>query len=141
MTASSTVSEMMSAEVETCEPASTLHEAADKMHRQQIGDVVITEDGQLRGLLTDRDIVIRAIAEGKDPETTPVSEICTTEVSCLAPEDPADQAVQLMRSEGIRRIPVVKDQQLVGIVSLGDLALQRDPKSALAEISGAVPND
>jgi len=137
----STVAEVMSGEVSACSPQATLHEAANKMQTEQIGDVLITEDGQLRGLLTDRDIVIRAIAQGKDPETTPVSEICSTEVNWLPPDAPTADAVQLMRSHSVRRVPIVDDEEVVGIVSLGDLALERDDSSALAAISGAPPNE
>ena len=91
--------------------------------------------------MTDRDVVIRVIAEGRDPATTKVADVCSTDVATVSPETPIATALGLMRDKAIRRIPVVEDGQPVGIVSLGDLAERQDPKSALADISSAPPNN
>ena len=107
---------------------------------EHIGDVVVLQDGNMCGIATDRDIVVRAIANGKDPATTPIGEICGKDVTTLSFDTTIDDAVVLMRDKALRRLPVVDDGFPVGIVSLGDLALKRDPRSALADISGAPAN-
>ena len=110
------------------------------MRDGNIGDVVVLEDGQVRGILTDRDIVIRALAEGMDPSRTTVGEVCSRELTTLSPTDSIAQAVSIMRDKAIRRLPVVEGGRPVGIVSLGDLAVEREPDSALGGISAAPPN-
>lgn len=123
------------------DPHSSAADAARRMREVDSGAILVAEEGHLRGLLTDRDIVVRAIAEGRDPARVEVSEICSADVQALHPEDDLDRAVQLMRDRHIRRIPVVEgEDHPVGIVSIGDLALARDEKSALADISGAPAN-
>jgi CBS domain-containing protein len=117
-----------------------VREAARKMRERDIGDVIVQKDGRLLGIVTDRDIVVRAIAENKDPSKTPLESICSKEVAAVSPEDSDDKAVRLMREKAIRRVPVVEGQRVVGIVSLGDLAVEKDPNSALGEISAAEPN-
>lgn len=98
----------------------------------------MTEGDNLLGILTDRDIVVRGLAEGKSPNA-PASEIATTDLKTLAPDDDAAEAVRWMRKSSIRRLPVVEGGKPVGIESIGDLAVTRDPSSALADISGAEP--
>jgi CBS domain-containing protein len=89
--------------------------------------------------VTDRDIVVRAVAAGKDLGKTPLREICSKEVFTLSPEDDLDEAVKLMREKAIRRVPVISDGTAVGILSLGDLAQERDRRSVLGQISAAPP--
>ncbi len=120
--------------------SSSLNDAAREMKRGDIGDVIVTDDGRVCGVVTDRDIVVRALAEGRDPATTPLAEICSRRVVTLAPDDSVAVAVQLMREHAIRRLPVVDGDNPVGIVSIGDLAIERDSDSALANISAAPPN-
>ena len=115
-------------------------QAARAMRDHDIGDVLVTENGRLVGVVTDRDLVIRALADGREPSRTTVGEVCSRELSVLGPEDSVDQAVDLMRRGAIRRLPIVEDGRPVGIVSLGDLARARDPESALGGISEAPPN-
>jgi CBS domain-containing protein len=115
-------------------------EAARIMLGADIGDVLVTDGDRMVGVLTDRDIVVRAVALDLDPDETTVGAICSAEVTSISPNAPVDEAVRLMRREAIRRLPVVSDGRLVGLVSLGDLALERDPDSALADISAAAPN-
>lgn len=121
-------------------PDQPLSEAAIQMRKHGIGDVLVADDGQLKGLITDRDIVIRGIADGKDPGSTPVAELCTEELITVTPKDDASTAVSRMREAEVRRIPVVDDGNVVGVVSLGDMAIERDERSALADISAAKPN-
>ena len=85
-------------------------------------------------------MVIRAIAEGKEPFSTTLADICSQDLSTVSPTDSIDHAVQLMRQKALRRLPVVENGHPVGMVSLGDLAQNRDPQSALGEISAARPN-
>lgn len=115
-------------------------EAARMMRDGNIGDVLVVDDGHLCGILTDRDIVVRGIAEGADLQRTPVEELCSAELVALGPDDEIDHAVRLMRDHAVRRLPVTQDDQPVGILSIGDLALENDPRSALADISGSRPN-
>jgi CBS domain-containing protein len=114
--------------------------AARTMRDGNVGDVVVLEKGQIQGILTDRDIVIRALAEGRDPAQTTVGEICSRELTVLSPTDAVAEAVKIMRDKAIRRLPIVEGGRPVGIVSLGDLAVERDPESTLGGISAAPPN-
>jgi len=115
--------------------------AAKAMRENDIGDVIVLHAGRLFGILTDRDIVVRVLAEGKDPASTTVGDICSREITMVVPTDSVGQAVRLMREKALRRLPVVEETgQVVGIVSLGDVALERDRRSALADISAAPPN-
>lgn len=136
------IADIMTANPKTLDEDATILEAAQLMDREDIGDVLMTKDGRCTGIVTDRDIVVRAIAEGKLPEETKLSDIASGEVVTLSPSDAVAQAVAQMRDKAIRRIPVVDDEgRPVGIVSIGDLAVERDPDSALADISAAPPNE
>jgi CBS domain-containing protein len=117
-----------------------VQEAARLMESEEIGDVIVCDDGKVRGILTDRDIAIRAVAHGMDAATTPVSEICTVDLTMLSPDDSVESAVECMRDNALRRVPIVEGDRPVGILSLGDLARFLDPDSALASISSAPPN-
>jgi len=128
----------------TTEPASlpasaTVADAAQQMRELDIGDVLVEQEGRLAGIVTDRDIVVRAIAEGRDV-TSKLGDIVSSEVVCITPAESADDAIRLMRERALRRVPVVENGRPVGIVSLGDLAGERDPRSVLGEISSAPPN-
>ncbi|NGO70204.1 CBS domain-containing protein [Streptomyces boncukensis] len=115
-------------------------EAARRMRAEDMGAVLVTEGGELRGLVTDRDLVVRVLAEDWDPRTTAVRDACSTDLVSLAPEDSVDHAVEVMREHALRRVPVVAEGTVVGVVSLGDLAVERSPASALGGISSAPPN-
>lgn len=121
-------------------PSATVADAAKSMRDANIGTIVVEEQGKLFGLVTDRDIVVRTLAEGRDPKSTRLSDTCSKALVSLKPDDDVDRAVQLMREKSIRRIPVVENEKIVGIVSLGDLAMERDRQSALGHISAAPPN-
>jgi CBS domain-containing protein len=118
-----------------------LTEAAKAMREQGIGAVLVVDDGQLKGLVTDRDIVVRAVAEERDPRQTALSDVCSPDLVTAAPGDDADTAVRRMRERGVRRIPVVDDGRPVGVLSIGDMAIERDENSALADISVQAPNE
>src|SRR5690606_36684182 len=113
----------------------SLAQAARAMRDSHIGAVLVNDgNDKLAGLVTDRDIVVRAIADGQDPNNVPVSRVLSKAEHKLEPGDSIDRAVRLMSEANIRRIPVVEDGRCVGIVSLGDLAVERDPDSTLGRI-------
>jgi CBS domain-containing protein len=116
-------------------------EAARQMRAASVGAVLIADDGRLAGIVTDRDIAVRVVAQGRDPSTTRLADVCSSELTTVSPDDDIDRAIEVMRSKALRRLPVVDStNQAVGIVSLGDLALERDPQSVLGRISAAPPN-
>ncbi len=132
----------MTTQVQTVKSETTLIEVARMMRDKKIGDVLVTNrDGTLRGIVTDRDIVVRADADGKALDRTQVGDICSDQLVKLSPTSSLEDAVKVMRDHAIRRVPVVKDGQAIGIVSIGDLARHQDPRSALAQISSAAPNN
>jgi CBS domain-containing protein len=114
--------------------------AAKVMKEHGIGTVLIVADGRLSGLVTDRDIALRVLADNRDPATTRVGDICGAELAVLGPDDDVDQAARLVRERAVRRIPVVQDGTPVGVVSIGDLALNKDQAPALSCVP-AVPPD
>jgi CBS domain-containing protein len=119
----------------------SLQDAARLMKTKDIGDVLVEdEQGRLAGIITDRDIAIRATAEGSDPKTTKVENAYTRDVTALAPTDSVHDAVRMMRSQDVRRLPVVESGKAVGVVSLGDISVETAPGSLLADISAASPN-
>ncbi|MGA4684257.1 MULTISPECIES: CBS domain-containing protein [Micromonospora] len=135
------VSDVMTRQVVYLPAETPLDEAARVMKESDIGDVVVTDGATLAGMLTDRDIVVRAVAERADPGTTTIGSIITREVVMIEQNCTANEAASLMRERNIRRVLVCdNERKLVGIVSLGDLAMQLDPQSALSDISEAAPN-
>jgi CBS domain-containing protein len=137
-----TVKDLMTTDVTTLPAQTPLQEAAQVMRTRDIGDVVVADDEKLIGLVTDRDIVVRAIADGADPATTTVGSIVSTELVTVRPEDTAADAARLMRDRAVRRVLVVDEVgALAGILSIGDLAADIDPDSVLGGISTAEPNN
>jgi CBS domain-containing protein len=134
------IEEIMTRDPRTVDASDTIADAARVMRDSDIGDVVVVESGQVSGIVTDRDIAVRGVAEGRDPGSTAVSDVCTTGVETIEPDASVDDAVRLMREHDIRRLPVTKNGRPVGIVSLGDLAVEREPESTLADISAASPD-
>lgn len=130
----------MTAGVAAVRPDASLVEAAQLMRAQDIGDVLVADGDLLVGVVTDRDITVRAVAEGADPLTVNAETVCTPDPVCVGPDDEVATAVRLMRRHAVRRLPVVEDGRPLGVVSLGDLAISQDPESALADISRAEPN-
>ncbi|WP_446217612.1 CBS domain-containing protein [Micromonospora sp. IBHARD004] len=135
------VSDVMTKQVVYLPAETMLDEAARVMKEADIGDVVVTDGATLAGMLTDRDIVVRAVADRADPASTTIGSIITREVVMIEQHSTASEAAALMRERNIRRVLVCdNERKLVGIVSLGDLAMQLDPNSALGDISEAAPN-
>jgi CBS domain-containing protein len=134
------VREVMTPGVVAVRPDASLVEAAQLMRAQDIGDVLVATDGELVGVLTDRDITLRAVADGADPLTVSAQAVCTPNPVVIGPDDAVSAAVELMRDHAVRRLPVLEDGHPVGMVSLGDLAVAQDPGSALADISRAEPD-
>jgi CBS domain-containing protein len=118
----------------------TVADAARCMRDRDVGDVLVRSDGKLCGIVTDRDLVVRALAGEEDPRRQSLGDLCTQELLTLPPEADVEEAMQLMQENAVRRIPIVENEEPVGIVSLGDLAIARDRRSCLGEISAAPPN-
>ncbi|OMI91162.1 oxidoreductase [Streptomyces sp. M1013] len=134
------VRDVMTGDPVTVEPLTSVTAVARLMRDRDLGAVLVTEGDRLRGLVTDRDLVVRSVAEGGDPEQTTVAGACSDDMVTVRSDEELDHAVRLMREHAVRRLPVVDDGRPVGIVSLGDLAMERDPESALGDISVARPN-
>ena len=117
----------------------TIGETARIMRDTQVGAVLVVNEGQLAGVVTDRDLVVRGLAEGQGPDS-PVGPLCSGDLVGVAADADVAQAEQLMREHAVRRLPVVTDGQVVGIVSMGDLAVSADADSPLAAVSRAQPN-
>jgi CBS domain-containing protein len=135
------IQDLMTPNPVTLPTGAAVIEAAQIMRDVNVGDVLVLDDhGTIHGVLTDRDVVVRAVAEGRDPAEITVGEICSKALVVLSAADGPEDAVRLMREQAVRRLPVVDAGKPVGIVSLGDLARGRDPRSVLADISAAPPN-
>lgn len=125
------VREVMTTQVTTVRPDSPLTEIARIMREEDIGAVPVTDNEQLLGMVTDRDIVVRAIVEGHDGLDRTAADVMTYEVHCCGSDDDVDEVLRDMGDQQVRRLPVVDDaKRLVGIVSLGDLSREAKPKEA-----------
>jgi CBS domain-containing protein len=116
------IREVMTSNPTACEPSTGLVDVARKMRDEDTGAIPIVEGGRLVGMITDRDIVIRAIAEGRDPQSTTVGELASKNVVAVEPDDDLERALELMGERQVRRLPVVEDDRLVGIVAQADIA-------------------
>ena len=135
-----TVREVMTTDVASLQVDTNLVDAARVMRDKDIGDVVVVESERVIGLVTDRDVVVRAVAEGLAPDTTTVGAVVSKDLVTVRPDDTVLEVARLMRDRAVRRVLVQDEQGLVGIVSIGDLAVDLDPESVLGGISGAEPN-
>ncbi|MDX1657178.1 MAG: CBS domain-containing protein [Nitriliruptorales bacterium] len=135
-----TVREKMTKHLVILDGSTNLFGAAEAMRDEDIGDVLLDLDGTY-GIVTDRDIVVRALAEGKNPTDTTLEDIATTDLETVQADDDLDEVIRDMAERDIRRIPVMESDDLVGILSLGDLAMMRDEDSVLADISAAPANN
>jgi CBS domain-containing protein len=124
----------------TLPETATLLDAARTMRQAGIGNVVVLHGEAVCGIVTDRDIVVRGIADGRDPRATTLGDVCSRNLTTLSPDDQLETAVRLIREHAIRRLPVVKRGRAVGILTMGDLAMQEGGDSALADVSAAPPN-
>ena len=133
------VRDAMNGPVIAVDPTTSAAEAARLMRDQDTGDVVIVEDGELTGIVTDRDLAVRLVAEGLDPNA-PVSEVCTDSPITVAADDSLQAAADLMEQYSVRRLPVRDGDNVVGFISLGDLAQRMDASGTLTDISASTPN-
>ncbi len=132
--------DVMSTPPAVVEVSAPIVDAARAMRDLDIGDVLVVDGEQLFGILTDRDITVRAVAQGTPLEAVTAGDVCSTGVLTLSADQTVEDAVRLMSDNALRRVPITEDQRLVGIVSLGDLAVEREPDSVLSEISSAPAN-
>jgi CBS domain-containing protein len=135
-----TIRDLLKGNPVTVEASATVEEAAKLMDQNDIGNVLVVENNEVQGIVTDRDIVVRVVAKGNGPDAS-VREAATTDLETLEPDASIDDAIKKMQQGNVRRLPVVEDGKPVGVVSLGDLAQARDKDSALADISSASPNN
>lgn len=134
---SQSVREIMTPDPVTLPADTPVREAAVAMRDQGIGDVLVIDGGQLHGIVTDRDLVVRGLAERDDLSGCTLREVCTRQPITVTPDDDAESVIARMRQNAVRRIPVVDGGKPVGVLSLGDAAIENDPDSALADISAA----
>jgi len=133
------VREVMTPQPTSVKESTNLFDAARTMRDRDIGDLIVVRGSEILGMITDRDLVIRGLAEGRDPKSMAVGDICSTDVVTVEPDESVDKVIELMREKAVRRIPVVDDGKPVGILSLGDLAMRKDKDSVLSDISEAPP--
>jgi CBS domain-containing protein len=122
------VREAMTPGVRTVSPAQSLTDAAEVMKEEDVGSVPVVEEGRLTGILTDRDIVTRAVAERRDPQAVTVDEVASRELVTVEPEQDLDEALTLMARHQVRRLPVVEEGRLVGMLAQADVALEAKEK-------------
>jgi CBS domain-containing protein len=140
------VADVMTPGVETTTSSETLRDAARTMRKGDFGAMPVVDDGRLVGMLTDRDIVVRAVAEGLDPMSARVGDVASPSPVAVAPDQDLDEAMELMAEYRVRRLPVVDGERLVGVVSQADVALEANEKktgSVVQEISepSSVPRE
>ena len=133
------VRDVMTAEPIVLQQDQTIADAAQAMRDTAVGAVLVVDGDRLCGLITDRDIVVRAVAESAPPDS-PVGPLVSADLIAVGADDEADDAARVMQANAVRRLPVMDDGRIVGIVSIGDLAVSRGEDSALADISAAEPN-
>ena len=134
------VKDVMTSDPITVEAGDSVVVAARRMKEAAVGSMIVMDGDRIHGIVTDRDIAMRVVAEGSDPAQTRVRDITSDDPVTLEPDSSVDDAIKVMSDRAIRRLPVVEGGRPVGIVSLGDLAIDRDPKSVLGEISAAAPD-
>src|SRR5215207_6361355 len=113
---SQTVREVMTPDPVSVDESASLHDVAVVMRERDIGDVIVERQGRAAGIVTDRDIVVRAVAEGEDPGTMQAGDICSGDVVTVGPDDSVADAATVMSDAAVRRLPVVEDARAVGIV-------------------------
>lgn len=134
------IKEVMTTHLVSLPASASIRDAAESMKQNNIGAVLVTDKDRVCGIVTDRDILVRAVADNKAPGKTTLGEICSGDLATLGPDDTTEQAATMMRQRSLRRILIMDANRPVGIVSIGDLAMEMDPRSALASISGAPAN-
>lgn len=120
------VREVMTSSPETCPRDATVADAARAMAQRDVGPIPVVDGERLVGLVTDRDIVVRVVAEGRDPQSTTVGEIASSDLTTVSPDEDLDRALQLLAERQVRRLPVVEGERLVGILAQADVARHGD---------------
>lgn len=122
---SKSIREVMTPNPQSVDPSTTVAEAARLMRDHDVGSLPVVEGGKVTGVVTDRDIAMRAVAEGKDPQNTKVGEVCSGDLVTIDPQQDLDEALRLMARHQVRRLPVVEeDGRLVGVVAQADIATE-----------------
>jgi len=125
--------DIMTTDVKTAAPDATIRDVAEMMRDGDVGSMPVVENGKLVGIVTDRDIVVRTLAEGRDA-STPVGDAMTTEIFSVRPDDFAFEAIRLMGDKQVRRVPVVSETgELAGIIAMADIALEMEDEREIAE--------
>lgn len=133
------VRDVMTTRPECVGPDDTLHQAAERMRDRDIGPLPVCDNDRLAGILTDRDIVVRCVAEGKDPRTARVREAMSEGVTYCFEDDDVKDAARVMKEKQVRRLVVLNhDKQLTGIVSLGDLAVGAGDQHTSGQVLEAI---
>ena len=122
------VKDVMTTQPRAVTPQTSLSEVAELMENDDVGAIPVVEGDRLVGIVTDRDIVVRAIAKGKDPRGMPAAEVSSRELVTVNPEDDLSDALELMARHQVRRLAVTADERLVGVVSQADVALEAKEK-------------
>lgn len=133
------VADVMTPAPTNVDATDTIEAAARAMASEDVGALIVQSESRIVGIITDRDIVVRGLAEGRGLDAK-VGEVASDQLVTVGPGDPVATAVEVMRDAAVRRVPVMDGDTAVGIVSIGDLAVERDPSSALADISEEPPN-
>jgi CBS domain-containing protein len=134
-----TVRDVMTAEPIVVQRDQSIADAARAMRDNAVGSVLVVDGDKLCGLVTDRDIVVRALAESAPPGS-PVGAVCSPDLVAVDAGDDTAEALRVMQANAVRRLPVMDNGHIVGMVSIGDLSVEQDDESALADISAARPN-
>jgi CBS domain-containing protein len=135
-----TVREVMTRDPVTMDVDTVVSAVARQMRDAFISDVIVTEGGRVRGIVTERDILVRAVAEDADPRAMTAADVLTRDLVTVAPDDDIKAAEGLMRVHAIKHLPVCDGDRLVGIVALGDIAVEEHPESLFAEMAVEDPN-
>jgi CBS domain-containing protein len=124
------IREVMTAQPKSCGRDASVRDAAKLMAKEDVGPIPVVDGDRLVGLVTDRDLVLRVLAEGRDPESTTVGEIASSDVVTVSPDEDLDRALKLLAQHQVRRLPVVENERLVGIVAQADIArMGKDEKT------------
>jgi CBS domain-containing protein len=138
------VRDVMTERVTTANPETTLEEIANMMKNDDTGAIPVVDDGEVIGIVTDRDIVVRCIAQGGDATEMTAEDVVSENLETIDPESDLDEAVEMMSSKQIRRLPVVENGELVGMLSIGDVAVKQGDEEesgrALKDVSKGVKN-
>ncbi|HCC00433.1 MAG TPA: CBS domain-containing protein [Ruminococcaceae bacterium] len=129
------VSEIMTTRLISVKPTSSVREAANLMNQNNIGVIPVVDKGSVKGMLTDRDIVLRCVAENKNVNSVKVSDVCSNGMVSVRPQDPVSNAMHLMSAEQVRRLPVIDQGKLVGMLSFADIAREKAGMEVAQSIS------